>query len=66
MRVPDQEFFDIALREYKLLESLGEGHENIMKVEDIFFNEMHEKVYTIMDYAGKGSNLTTFIEQFEE
>ena len=66
MRVPDQEFFDIALREYKLLESLGEGHENIMKVEDIFFNEMHGKVYTIMDYAGEGSNLTTFIEQFEE
>lgn len=64
MRVPDQEYFDIALREYKLLEGLGEGHPNIMKVFDIFFNELHEKIFMIMDYAGEGSNLTTFIKSY--
>ena len=66
MRVPDQEYFDIALREYKLIESLGDGHENVMKVQDIFFNEMHEKVYIIMDYAGPGSNLATLIESYAD
>ena len=37
-----------------------------MKVQDIFFNEMHEKVYIIMDYAGPGSNLATLIESYAD
>lgn len=44
MRVPDEEIIDIALKEYKMLESLGEGHPNIIKVYDVFYNRMHEKI----------------------
>ena len=57
MGVPDQEYFDIALREYKLLESLGDGHSNVVRVFDIFFNELKEKIYMVMEYPGHGSNL---------
>jgi serine/threonine protein kinase len=61
MSVPDQEYFDIAMKEFKLLEALE--HRNVIKVYDIFFNELREKIYIIMEYAGHGCNLTAFIEQ---
>ena len=66
MRVPDEEYFNIALNEYKMLEYLGEGHENVIKVFDIFLNSMHEKIYMVMEYAGQGFNLTHLIEKFSE
>jgi hypothetical protein len=37
MRVPDKEYFDIAMKEYKLLEEIRE-HPNIMQVYDIYYN----------------------------
>ena len=39
MRVPDREYFDIAFREFKLIEKI-EGNENIVKVYDIFYNTL--------------------------
>jgi hypothetical protein len=38
MKVPDTEFLDIAKSEFKLLEDI-EGHENIIRVFDIFYNK---------------------------
>ena len=38
MRVPDEELFDVAMREYQLLEHLPD-HPNIMKVYDIYYNK---------------------------
>jgi hypothetical protein len=39
MRVPDKEYFNIGIKEFKLLDSLGD-HPNIIKVLDIFYNEL--------------------------
>lgn len=58
MRVPDEEFYDIALKEYKLIESVGQdgeggaGHPNVIKVYDIFYNRLREKIFILMEYAG--------------
>jgi len=38
MRLHDEEYYNIALKEFKLLENLD--HPNIMKVYDIFYNKM--------------------------
>lgn len=61
MRVPDPELYTIALKEFELLDGLGEGHVNIIKVIDVFYNVMRENMFILMEYAGHGSNLTTFI-----
>lgn len=62
MRVPDQELYNIALKEFHMLDGLGEGHANIMKVFDIFYNTARENMFIVMEYAGKGSNLATVIK----
>jgi hypothetical protein len=62
MKVPDEELYSIAMKEFRMLEGLGEGHKNVIKVIDIFYNKMHEQMYILMEYAGKGCNLTTFIK----
>lgn len=62
MRVPDQELYNIAFKEFKLLESLGDGHPNIIKVIDIFYNKLRENMYILMEYVGKGSNLYSYIK----
>lgn len=51
MRVPDKEYYNIAFKEYKLLEEI-EGSPFVMKVYDIFYNNLHEKMYMLMEYAG--------------
>ncbi|CDW72576.1 protein kinase domain containing protein [Stylonychia lemnae] len=68
MKVPDEELYYIAMKEFRLLEGLGEGHPNVIKVIDIFYNKMREQMYILMEFAGKGSNLTTFIKnaQYQE
>jgi hypothetical protein len=65
MRVPDQELYNIAMKEFNLLDGLGSGHPNIMKVIDIFYNTMRENMYIIMEYAGKGYNLTNLIKNLD-
>lgn len=62
MRVPDQEFYDIALKEYNMLEEIT-GHENIISVYDIFYNRAREKIYMLMEYTGEGSDLSGFIKR---
>lgn len=62
MRVPDQELYNIALKEFHMLDGLGEGHLNIMKVYDIFYNTARENMFIVMEYAGKGNNLATLIK----
>eukprot|EP00347_Sterkiella_histriomuscorum_P024159 403332102 len=62
MRVPDQELYQIAMREFELLDGLGQGHPNIMKVEDIFYNTNREQMYIVLEYAGKGFDLTHLIK----
>lgn len=64
MRVPDTEYFDIALKEFKLINDLN--HPNIMKVYDIFYNQLKEKIYTVMEYAGHGSDLYKYIKESKE
>lgn len=61
MRVPDKEYFDIALKEFKLINDLN--HPNIIKVYDIFYNELKEKIYTVMEYSGEGYDLHKFIKE---
>ena len=61
MKVPDEELYYIAMKEFRMLEGLGQGHKNVIKVIDIFYNKMREQMYILMEYAGKGCNLTTFI-----
>lgn len=55
MRVPDQEYYDIAMREFRLIQELD--HLNIIKAHDIFYNKLHEKVYMLMEYPGVGYDL---------
>jgi hypothetical protein len=33
-----------------------------MKVEDIFYNTLQEKMYIVMEYIGEGSNLHEYIK----
>jgi hypothetical protein len=42
MKVPDEELYYIAMKEFTMLEGLGEGHKNVIKVIDIFYNKMRE------------------------
>eukprot|EP00347_Sterkiella_histriomuscorum_P018139 403346642 len=65
MRVPDQELYQIALKEFDLLDGLGDGHQNIMKVYDIFYNQMKEQMFIIMEYAGQGSNLQSLLKKIK-
>lgn len=64
MRVPDPELYQIALKEFELLDNLGDGHPNIMKVVDIFYNPKREQMYIVMEYAGKGCNLSSLIKNY--
>lgn len=61
MRVPDEEFYCIAKKEYETLYKLR-GHKNIIQVHDIFFNKLQEKVYMVMDYLGEGSDLSKMVK----
>ena len=61
MRVPDREYFDIAFREFKMIEKVAEGNTNIIKVFDIFYNTLQEKVYILMEYAGEGQDLNKYL-----
>ena len=36
MRVPDDELYNVAIRESKMLETLS--HQNVIKVIDVFYN----------------------------
>jgi serine/threonine protein kinase len=65
MRVPDQEFYEIALKEFRLLESFEEGHENVMKVQDIFYNKLEETMYIVMEYLGEGFNLHSYLKNIQ-
>ena len=56
MRVPDREYYDIALREYNMLEELN--HDNIIKVMDIY--------YILMEYAGEGCDLMKYIKKLDD
>jgi serine/threonine protein kinase len=62
MRVPDQEFYDIALKEYTLLEKIS-GHPNVIEVHDIYYNRIKEKIFMLMEYCGEGSNLHELIKK---
>lgn len=61
MRVPDKEYFDIAMREFGILEEL-KGHPNVIEAYDIFYNQMQEKIFLLVEYAGEGSNLCNYIK----
>ena len=65
MRVPDPEFYDIALKEFNLLDRIS-GHPNIINVHDIFYNRIREKIFMLMEYCGKGSDLHAFIKKVKE
>jgi serine/threonine protein kinase len=65
MRVPDQEYLEIAMKEFNLLEKLGD-HSNVVKVYDIYYNDLQEKIYILMEYAGEGSDLMRLIKQADE
>jgi hypothetical protein len=54
MRVEDDELFNIAKQEFKLLESLDD--ENVIKMEDIYYNALHKRIYLTMEYQ-EGTNL---------
>lgn len=55
MRVPDQEYFEIAMREFRLIQELS--HLHIIKMHDIYYNKMQEKIYMLMEYPGEGFDL---------
>jgi len=59
MRVPDIEYFNIAMKEFKLLEAQLD-HPNIIKAHDMYYNRIQEKIYMVMDYV-EGCNLEEFI-----
>lgn len=61
MRVPDEEYYNIMMKEFKLLEGLGSGHPNIIKVHDIFYNSLKKKMQILMEYAGEGWDLKSYI-----
>lgn len=61
MRVPDEEYYNIMMKEFRLLESLGDGHPNIIKVHDIFYNSLKMKMQILMEYAGDGWDLKSYL-----
>lgn len=61
MRVPDEEFFDIAMKEFTLLDS-ELNNENIVKAYNMYHNSFQEKVYIILEYAGQGSDLAQLLK----
>ena len=61
MRVYDEEYYNIAMKEFKLIEGLGKGHPNIIKVIDIFYNTMRKKMHILMEFAGDGCDLKKLI-----
>ena len=60
MRVPDEELYEIALKEFKLLENL-KGHPNVPAPIDIFYNKFTETIYMLMEHAGTGSDLKSLL-----
>lgn len=62
MRVPGQEYFNIALKEFNLLHKHLE-HPNVVKAFDMYHNSLQEKIYLVMEYPGPGSTLEQLIEE---
>ena len=62
MRVPDKEFYDIAMQEFKMISELEECP-YIIKVYDIFNNPTQEKMYILMELAGEGMDLSKHIKK---
>lgn len=56
MRVPDDELYEIAMKEYSIVRSIQE-HENIIKVVDFYFNKNQQKIYLVMEYVDEGFTL---------
>ena len=54
MRVEDEELFEIARQEFRTL--YGLRHENIIRMDDIFYNEIHKRAYLVMELV-EGKNL---------
>lgn len=65
MGVPDREYYDISMREFRLLEEISD-HPNIIKAYDIYYNTMREEIYMLMEYAGDGCDLMKFIKRANE
>jgi hypothetical protein len=61
MRVPDEEYYNIMMREFRMLEGLGAGHPNIIKVHDIFYSTLRKKMQILMEFAGDGYDLKKLI-----
>ncbi len=61
MRVPDEEFFKIAMNEFTLLEEKL-NHPNVVKAFDMFYNQTQEKIYMVQEFAGEGSNLESYVQ----
>ena len=50
------------MKEFRLVEELA-SHANVIKVHDIFYNKMQEKISILMEYAGEGNNLCDYIKK---
>jgi serine/threonine protein kinase len=66
MRVPDEEYYNIMMREFRMLEGLGAGHPNIIKVHDIFYSTLRKKMQILMEFAGDGYDLKKLISISEK
>lgn len=53
MRVPDIEYFNIALKEFNLLDEYL-SHPNVIKAHDMYYNSIQEKIFMVLDYPGEG------------
>lgn len=62
MRITDPEFYDIATREFALLDSI-KGHPNIMQVYDIFYNKLKAEMSILIEYSGNGLNLNDYVKK---
>lgn len=59
IRAKDEEYQQIALKEYKILQQLD--HPNIIKMHEAYLNSQRETLYLVMDYI-EGLTLKKYID----
>ena len=61
MRVPDEELYMLSLKEFTILDKLS-AHENIIRVEDIFYNAERQTTKLVMEYFPNSKNMSKLVK----
>lgn len=64
IRAADEEYIQIASREFYLLQNVS--HKNIVKMKDLYFSAEKETIYMVMELIAESQSLFDYVFSFSQ